>query len=168
EEQTEKDPSLSVVPGALPEQEVRPRRLVRGMSLAVESKPVPQPGASGQKYSVVVDGATLPAILQSPPSAARLRSVISDKHCESAVFCRVNPKQKGDIVRLVKDELHGTGRVLAIGDGANDINMIHQAHVGVGIFGQEGYQAAGTADYAISRFGDLYRLMFFHGRWNYE
>lgn len=25
---------------------------------------------------------------------------------------------------------------LAIGDGANDVNMIQEAHVGVGIFGQ--------------------------------
>ncbi|KAF4669070.1 hypothetical protein FOL47_002720 [Perkinsus chesapeaki] len=141
---------------------------VRNMSLNVESLPVREPSAGGRRYSIVVDGASLPTILQAPKSVARLRSVINHAQCESAVFCRVNPKQKGDIVRLVKDGIHGRGSVLAIGDGANDINMIHQAHVGVGIFGQEGYQAAGTADYAISRFGDLYRLMFYHGRWNYE
>jgi len=28
---------------------------------------------------------------------------------------------------------------LAIGDGANDVNMIQKAHIGVGIFGKEGY-----------------------------
>jgi P-type E1-E2 ATPase len=28
---------------------------------------------------------------------------------------------------------------LAIGDGANDVNMIQRAHVGIGIFGKEGY-----------------------------
>jgi phospholipid-transporting ATPase len=38
---------------------------------------------------------------------------------------------------------------LSIGDGANDVNMITQAHVGVGIFGKEGQQAARSADYAI-------------------
>jgi P-type E1-E2 ATPase len=38
---------------------------------------------------------------------------------------------------------------LAIGDGANDVNMILQAHVGVGILGKEGQQAARSADYAI-------------------
>ncbi|EER17680.1 hypothetical protein Pmar_PMAR023601 [Perkinsus marinus ATCC 50983] len=145
-----------------------PPPLVRGMSMAVESKLIAEPGASGQKFSVVIDGTSLPTILRSSRSVNRLRSIISHELCESAVFCRVNPKQKGDIVRLFKDGFGGRGRVLAIGDGANDINMIHQAHVGVGIFGQEGYQAAGTADYAISRFGDLYRLMFYHGRWNYE
>ena len=29
---------------------------------------------------------------------------------------------------------------LAIGDGANDVSMIQQAHVGVGITGREGMQ----------------------------
>ena len=41
---------------------------------------------------------------------------------------------------------------LAIGDGANDVSMLHKAHVGVGIFGQEGTQAARAADYAIYQF----------------
>jgi phospholipid-transporting ATPase len=38
---------------------------------------------------------------------------------------------------------------LAIGDGANDVNMITAAHIGVGISGLEGQQAARSADYAI-------------------
>lgn len=40
---------------------------------------------------------------------------------KSAVFCRVTPKQKAEIVKLVKK----LGKLtLAIGDGANDVNMI--------------------------------------------
>ncbi len=31
---------------------------------------------------------------------------------------------------------------LAIGDGANDVSMILEAHVGIGIIGKEGRQAA--------------------------
>ena len=38
---------------------------------------------------------------------------------------------------------------LAIGDGANDVNMIAAAHIGVGISGLEGQQAARASDYAI-------------------
>lgn len=41
---------------------------------------------------------------------------------------------------------------LSIGDGANDVNMITEAHVGVGISGLEGQQAARAADYAIGEF----------------
>lgn len=39
---------------------------------------------------------------------------------------------------------------MAIGDGANDVNMITQAHVGIGIEGLEGMQAARSSDYVIS------------------
>ena len=54
---------------------------------------------------------------------------------------------------MVKAIKKGEGRVcLAIGDGANDVSMLHKAHVGVGIFGQEGTQAARAADYAIYQF----------------
>jgi len=52
---------------------------------------------------------------------------------------------------------------LSIGDGANDVNMILAAHVGVGIQGLEGAQAAKSADYVISRFKDLKPLLFIHG-----
>ena len=51
--------------------------------------------------------------------------------------CRVSPKQKADIVNLVKAR-HPRKTTLAIGDGANDVNMITSAHVGVGIHGKEG------------------------------
>ena len=50
------------------------------------------------------------------------------KGCEAVVCCRVTPKQKADVVRLVK---RGLGKItLAIGDGANDVNMIQEAHIG--------------------------------------
>ena len=42
---------------------------------------------------------------------------------------------------------------LAIGDGANDVGMIQSAHVGVGISGVEGLQAACASDYAIAQVG---------------
>jgi P-type E1-E2 ATPase len=53
---------------------------------------------------------------------------------------------------------------LAIGDGANDVNMIQTAHIGVGIFGKEGNQAAAFSDYAVPQFKVLHRLLFWHGR----
>ena len=51
--------------------------------------------------------------------------------------CRVSPKQKADVVTMVKQK-YTTATTLAIGDGANDVNMITTAHVGVGISGLEG------------------------------
>lgn len=40
-------------------------------------------------------------------------------------------------------------RTLAIGDGGNDVKMIQEAHVGVGISGREGLQAARASDYSL-------------------
>ena len=43
---------------------------------------------------------------------------------------------------------------MAIGDGANDVGMITEANVGIGIQGIEGTQAARASDYVISQFED--------------
>jgi P-type E1-E2 ATPase len=61
---------------------------------------------------------------------------ISDK-MDVVLACRVSPKQKADIVNMVKKR-YPSKATLSIGDGANDVNMILQAHVGVGILGKEG------------------------------
>ena len=57
---------------------------------------------------------------------------------------------------------------LSIGDGANDVNMITAAHIGVGIAGLEGQQAARASDYSIGQFRFLKNLLFHHGRENYR
>ena len=55
---------------------------------------------------------------------------------------------------------------LAIGDGANDVSMIQEAHVGIGVSGKEGRQAVNSSDYAITRFKFLKKLLLVHGRRN--
>jgi phospholipid-translocating ATPase len=57
---------------------------------------------------------------------------------------------------------------LSIGDGANDVAMIQEANVGVGLFGLEGSQAAMSADYAFGQFRFLTKLLIVHGRWSYH
>jgi magnesium-transporting ATPase (P-type) len=87
--------------------------------------------------------------------------------CKSVICCRVSPLQKALVVKLVKDVLNGP-ITLAIGDGANDVSMIQAAHIGVGISGKEGLQAARASDYAIAQFRFLKPLLFVHGRYNYR
>ena len=53
---------------------------------------------------------------------------------------------------------------LAIGDGANDVNMIQTATIGIGIMGKEGTQASTMSDYAVPNFQSVRRLLFWHGR----
>ena len=53
---------------------------------------------------------------------------------------------------------------MAIGDGANDVSMITEAHIGVGIRGLEGQQAAKASDYVLGEFKMLRRLLFYTGQ----
>merc|ERR1719215_2591202 len=78
--------------------------------------------------------------------------------------------QKAELVRLIR-EAAPKGRepvTAAIGDGANDVPMIQEAQVGIGIAGREGRQAVNNSDFAIGQFSYLQRLLLVHGRWNYR
>ena len=89
------------------------------------------------------------------------------KDAKSVICCRVTPLQKSLIVKMVKNYL--TNKItLAIGDGGNDVSMIMEAHIGIGIFGEEGMNAVQSSDYAIGEFKILKRLLLHHGRNNYR
>ena len=45
------------------------------------------------------------------------------------------PIQKAEVVRLVRNSKEAP-MTLAVGDGANDVSMIQEAHVGVGLYGK--------------------------------
>ncbi|ROW16574.1 hypothetical protein VPNG_01460 [Cytospora leucostoma] len=132
-------------------------------------------GSTSRSHTVVViDGATLACIENSPNSDSRLKDLLFAMipHIDSVICCRASPAQKAFIVRatrktISKRPVTSPTLTLAIGDGANDLAMIAEAHVGIGISGREGLQAARVADYAIAQFRFLQRLLLFHGRWNY-
>ncbi|KAJ3415021.1 putative aminophospholipid-translocase [Chytridiales sp. JEL 0842] len=82
------------------------------------------------------------------------------------VCCRCSPTQKAEITHLIRKS---TGRrVCAIGDGGNDVSMIQAADVGVGIVGKEGKQASLAADFSITQFSHLTKLLLWHGRNSYK
>ncbi|KAI1212274.1 phospholipid-translocating P-type ATPase [Annulohypoxylon truncatum] len=86
--------------------------------------------------------------------------------CKAVICCRVSPLQKALVVKLVKK--FSSEILLAIGDGANDVSMIQAAHIGVGISGVEGLQAARSADISIAQFRFLRKLTLVHGAWSYQ
>lgn len=125
---------------------------------------------------VVIDGQTLASIEHPSGNAGnpRLQDLLFTMipHIDSVLCCRASPAQKAYIVRATRKttssrSVTSPSLTLAIGDGANDLAMIAEAHVGIGISGREGLQAARVADYAISQFRFLQRLLLVHGRWNY-
>lgn len=112
------------------------------------------------KKSLVIDGKSLLYALLDHREA--LLELAAD--CDTVIVCRADPIQKAGVVRLVKEGTHAV--TLSIGDGANDISMLQEAHVGVGIHGKEGTQAARSADFAIHYFKQLPKLVAVHGRYN--
>jgi phospholipid-transporting ATPase len=129
-----------------------------------------------EKLSLIVDGAALNEIMKAVEddkcSASQkeimLQFLAFAKMCKSVIACRVSPDQKRQIVAMVKLHSKPTPLTLSIGDGANDVPMILEASVGVGISGNEGMQAVRSSDYAIAQFAYLKRLLLVHGRSNYK
>ncbi|KYQ90192.1 P-type ATPase [Tieghemostelium lacteum] len=113
--------------------------------------------------ALIIDGNTLMYALDDGIAMSLLKLGVK---CKSVICCRVSPLQKAQVVNLVRKNLNAI--TLSIGDGANDVNMIQTAHVGVGISGEEGLQAARSSDYAIAQFRFLARLLLVHGRYSYR
>uniref|UniRef100_A0A8C0R1B5 Phospholipid-transporting ATPase n=1 Tax=Canis lupus dingo TaxID=286419 RepID=A0A8C0R1B5_CANLU len=86
--------------------------------------------------------------------------------CPAVVCCRCSPTQKAHIVKLLQQ--HAGRRTCAIGDGGNDVSMIQAADCGIGIEGKEGRQASLAADFSITQFKHIGRLLMVHGRSSYK
>jgi phospholipid-translocating ATPase len=118
-----------------------------------------------QYYTLVLDGTTVSYILSSD-SETKEKFFKLGYLAESCICCRLSPSQKADLVSLAHQ--FGNAITLSIGDGANDVNMIQTARIGVGISGKEGPQAAQASDFEIAQFRFLQQLLFIHGRYGYR
>lgn len=115
----------------------------------------------GIAFTLIIEGRQITAVLEQ--SSASFSELLT--RAKSIIFCRSSPKEKAVIVRFVKRVLGLI--VLAIGDGGNDVGMIEEANIGVGIMGKEGNSAAVVSDFSIGQFQFLDRLVLHHGRWFY-
>lgn len=116
--------------------------------------------AEGQ-FEIVVDRVGLYQIFKKASITVEFLKIASKAN--SVVCCRVSPMQKAQIVAEMKN-FDKKAKTLAIGDGGNDVSMIMEANIGVGVYGEEGMRAVQACDYAIGEFKILQRLLFFHGR----
>ncbi|XP_029942110.1 probable phospholipid-transporting ATPase IH isoform X3 [Salarias fasciatus] len=130
-------------------------------------------GLSGDctDYGLIIDGATLSAVMrpgQEDSNSGNYKEIFLEicRNCSAVLCCRMAPLQKAHIVKLIKaSKEHPI--TLAIGDGANDVSMILEAHVGIGIMGKEGRQAVRNSDYAIPKFKHLKKMLLVHGHYYY-
>lgn len=140
---------------------------IGNINVELDSKARPSSAHFGEKKkeAIIVAGSSLIKI----DDDIELRELFlkAATRVDVVLACRVSPKQKADVVNLIKKRFPEK-TTLAIGDGANDVSMILQAHVGIGILGKEGQQAARSADFAIGQFKYLKPLLFFHGREAYR
>ncbi|BES92850.1 cation-transporting atpase [Nesidiocoris tenuis] len=115
-----------------------------------------------QNCVIVLTGSTLEYCLNF------YKSEFMDLACRSpsVVCCRCSPTQKALVVTLIQE--HTGKRTAAVGDGGNDVSMIQAADVGIGIAGKEGQQASLAADFSITEFSSLLRLLLVHGRYSYK
>lgn len=121
-------------------------------------------------YGFIIDGASLSMVLSSSSesNSSRYKDLFLQicQNCTAVLCCRMAPLQKAQIVKLVKNS-KGSPITLSIGDGANDVSMILEAHVGIGIKGKEGRQAVKNSDYAIPKLKHLKKLLLAHGHLYY-
>ncbi|EFX04692.1 haloacid dehalogenase-like hydrolase [Grosmannia clavigera kw1407] len=111
---------------------------------------------------LLIDGESLGLLLAQHQDAFIAAAV----QLPAVVACRCSPTQKADMARLIKT--YTRKRVCCIGDGGNDVSMIQAADVGVGIVGKEGRQASLAADFSITQFCHLTKLLVWHGRNSYQ
>lgn len=117
-----------------------------------------------ETLALIIDGKSLTYALEKDLERLFLDLAVM---CKAVICCRVSPLQKALVVKLVR-KYQKESILLAIGDGANDVSMIQAAHIGVGISGMEGLQAARSADVAIAQFRFLRKLLLVHGAWSYQ
>uniref|UniRef100_A0A7N0U1E2 Phospholipid-transporting ATPase n=1 Tax=Kalanchoe fedtschenkoi TaxID=63787 RepID=A0A7N0U1E2_KALFE len=133
------------------------RQINEGKSLITKSS------GSSAAFALIIDGKSLAYALDDAIKGTFLEVATG---CASVICCRSSPKQKALVTRLVKTGTNKT--TLAIGDGANDVGMLQEADIGVGISGVEGMQAVMASDIAIAQFRFLERLLLVHGHWCYR
>ena len=96
--------------------------------------------AKMRDIAVVIGGDSLTKILKAEgDNIVKMQGLFLKltENAKSVLCCRVSPKQKAEVVMLVQDNKPNITS-LAIGDGANDVNMILAANIGIGIKGLEG------------------------------
>ncbi|MCJ1276923.1 putative aminophospholipid-translocase [Puttea exsequens] len=115
-----------------------------------------------ESTALLIDGTSLSYLLAYHRSDFISLAVL----LPAVIACRCSPTQKADVANLIRQ--HTGKRVLCIGDGGNDVSMIQAADVGVGIVGKEGRQASLAADFSVTTFHHLTKLLVWHGRNSYK
>jgi len=92
---------------------------------------------AGEKRALIIEADVLQVILKDDLYTYKRWFLKIARTLETVICCRVSPSQKAEVVRLIRDD-DPEIVALAIGDGANDVSMILEADIGIGVYGNEG------------------------------
>jgi len=116
-----------------------------------------------EPYSIIIEAPILSGLFKDEEWTRNFMNIAY--YSRSVICCRVSPSQKSQVIQKMKN-FDKNAVTLAIGDGGNDVSMIMEANIGIGIYGEEGLSAAQASDFSIGEFKLLKRLLFIHGRIN--
>ena len=114
-----------------------------------------------EPFSIIIEAPILAGLFKDYEWTENFLSIAY--YSNTVICCRVSPSQKRQVVQKIKN-FDSKAVTLAIGDGGNDVSMIMEANIGIGIYGEEGMSAAQSSDFSIGEFKMLKRLLFVHGR----
>ena len=118
--------------------------------------------SSPDSTALLIDGDSLAHLLTHHRQSFIALAVL----LPAVIACRCSPTQKADIALLIRS--YTKKRIACIGDGGNDVSMIQAADIGLGIVGKEGRQASLAADFSLTQFCHVTKLLVWHGRNSYK
>ena len=116
-----------------------------------------------EPFSIIIEAPILCGLFKDYELTDKFLNI--SYYSSTVICCRVSPSQKSEVIQKMK-RFDKNAVTLAIGDGGNDVSMIMEANIGIGIYGEEGMSAAQASDFSIGEFQILKRLLFTHGRIN--
>ena len=116
-----------------------------------------------EPFSIIIEAPILCGLFKDEEWTENFLKIAYNSN--TVICCRVSPSQKSEVIQKMKN-FDKNAVTLAIGDGGNDVSMIMEANIGIGIYGEEGMSAVQASDFSIGEFHLLKRLLFIHGRIN--
>ncbi|CAG9312880.1 unnamed protein product [Blepharisma stoltei] len=116
-------------------------------------------------FSVSLDRKSFEIALSDQDSRKLMACVLLAAKC--VCFHDLLPKDKDNLVKLLKENLSFKPVVLAIGAGNSNISMIQGADIGVGIQGKTHSHASNFCEVSVEHFSVLKDLLLLYGHRNY-
>ncbi|OMJ88945.1 hypothetical protein SteCoe_9054 [Stentor coeruleus] len=120
---------------------------------------------NGIDYSVIIDRCSFKIALKDEDCRKLLVCVLAC--AKSVCFTDLMPRDKGNVVKLIKENFSYKPVVAAVGSGEGDINMLQIADVGIGINHNKHSLAMNYCDAIVTHFSDIDQLILVYGHYTY-